>query len=87
VEVDYRYTSQRCSRCGYTAKENRLQQALFRCQVCGHEENADVNAARNILTAGQAGMTCEANYISSRQQNPFRAREANQQGSVKNTCP
>jgi IS605 OrfB family transposase len=75
VEVDYRYTSQRCSRCGYTAKENRLQQALFRCQVCGHEENADVNAARNIKTAGQAGMVCEANYTSGRQQEPARICE------------
>ncbi|MEA3477431.1 MAG: RNA-guided endonuclease TnpB family protein, partial [Bacteroidota bacterium] len=74
VEVNPRHTSQRCSCCGYTAKENRLSQALFRCQVCGYEENADVNAAKNILTVGQTGMACQANRSSDRQQNPFRAR-------------
>jgi putative transposase len=75
VEVDYRHTSQRCSRCGYTAKENRPEQAVFRCLLCGFEENADINAARNILTAGRAGMACEANYIGSRQQEPARICE------------
>jgi putative transposase len=44
VEVDSRGTSQRCSCCGYTSKQNRLLQSVFKCQACGHEENADVNA-------------------------------------------
>ncbi len=69
-EVNPRHTSQRCSCCGYTAKENRVSQALFRCHVCGYEENADVNAAKNIKTVGQTGMACEANRISGRQQEP-----------------
>ena len=77
VEVDYRHTSQRCSVCGYTAKENRPAQALFRCMACGHEENADVNAARNIITAGQAGIACVANYKGSRQQEPAMICEEN----------
>jgi transposase len=42
--------------------------------ACGYEENADVNAAKNILTAGRAGLACEANHTGGRQQNPFRAR-------------
>ena len=46
------YTSQRCACCGHTAKENRLSQSKFRCQACGYTANADVNGARNILTAG-----------------------------------
>ncbi len=46
------YTSQRCAYCGHTAKENRLSQSKFRCQVCGYTANADVNGARNILAAG-----------------------------------
>jgi len=71
VEVDCRKTSQRCSVCGYTAKENRPVQALFKCRVCRHEENADVNAAKNILTAGQAGLACEANLKGGRQQEPL----------------
>jgi IS605 OrfB family transposase len=59
VEVDFRYTSQTCSCCGYRSKENRQSQAVFRCLACGHEENADVNAAKNILTVGQTGMACD----------------------------
>lgn len=50
--VDPAYTSQQCSVCGHTAKENRLSQAEFRCVRCGHAENADLNAAKNI--AGRA---------------------------------
>ncbi|MEN8227586.1 MAG: transposase [Bacteroidota bacterium] len=75
VEVNPRHTSQRCSCCDYTAKENRISQALFRCQVCGHEENADINAAKNVLTVGQTGMACQANRISDRQHEPAGTRE------------
>lgn len=70
IEVDFRYTSQTCSCCGYRAKENRQSQAVFRCLACGHEENADVNAAKNILTVGQMGMACGSNRISGRNQEP-----------------
>jgi putative transposase len=75
AEVNPRHTSQQCSSCGHTAKENRVSQDVFRCQVCGHEENADVNAAKNILTVGQTGMACQANRISDRQQEPAGTRE------------
>ena len=75
IEVDFRHTSQRCSCCGHTAKENRLSQADFRCLVCGYEENADINAAKNILTVGQTGMVCEANRVGGRQQEPAGTRE------------
>ena len=48
------YTSQRCSRCGYVAPENRKSQAVFQCVACDAGPcNADVNAARNIA-AGRA---------------------------------
>jgi IS605 OrfB family transposase len=75
VEVDYRHTSQRCSCCGHTAKENRPSQAVFSCLACGHEANADVNAAKNIITVGQTGMACPANRRSGRQQEPAGTRE------------
>jgi putative transposase len=52
--VDPRHTSQRCSNCGHTEKDNRLSQAQFACLLCGHKENADINAAKNILAAGHA---------------------------------
>ena len=75
AEVDYRHTSQTCSCCGYMAKENRPSQAVFKCLACGHEANADVNAAKNILTVGQTGMACGANRISGRQQEPAGTRK------------
>lgn len=52
VRVNPAYTSQTCSCCGHVAKENRLTQSIFKCVSCGHEDNADQNAAYNILKAG-----------------------------------
>ncbi|WP_349254435.1 transposase [Halorientalis sp.] len=45
--VNPAYTSQRCSHCGFTHEDNRDDKA-FVCQDCGHEANADYNAAKNI---------------------------------------
>jgi len=53
IAVNPHHTSQRCSSCGHVDAENRRTQAEFRCQVCGHEAHADVNAAINILRAGR----------------------------------
>ena len=39
-------------------KENRKTQAKFVCKSCGHEDNADNNAALNILAAGHAVSAC-----------------------------
>lgn len=52
VLVDPKYTSQTCSCCGYVDKENRKTQAKFKCTFCGYEDNADKNAAKNILKKG-----------------------------------
>jgi putative transposase len=41
------YTSQRCSRCGWTQKRNRHGER-FKCAKCGFTVNADVNAAINL---------------------------------------
>jgi putative transposase len=54
VAINPAHTSQRCSECGHTTKENRKSQAIFRCTACGYSANADVNAAKNILAAGLA---------------------------------
>lgn len=71
-EVPAAYTSQRCSSCGYKSKDNRVSQARFHCQTCHHKENADINAAKNILAAGQAVMTCgEFALASSMKQEPL----------------
>ena len=42
------YTSKMCPVCGCIEDENRPDQETFCCIECGHSENADVNAARNI---------------------------------------
>lgn len=60
LTVQPQYTSQTCSRCGSTDKNNRQTQARFKCTACGFECNADHNAALNILAAGQAVTACGA---------------------------
>lgn len=71
VVVPPMYTSQTCSRCGNVDKENRQSQSQFCCTACGHEENADTNAAKNILRAGHiARMACGSNSKWSRKQEP-----------------
>ncbi|MEU4603702.1 transposase [Kribbella sp. NPDC023972] len=52
-KINPAYTSQTCSVCGHRAPGNRESQAVFRCVACGHQANADVNAAINIA-AGRA---------------------------------
>jgi len=61
--VDAKYTSQKCRKCKHISKENRKTQATFECVKCGHKENADLNASKNILNAyleaeGQAVLVC-----------------------------
>ncbi|MFI5895666.1 RNA-guided endonuclease InsQ/TnpB family protein [Actinoplanes sp. NPDC051513] len=54
VKVNPAYTSQRCSRCSLIDANSRKSQAEFACTGCGYRDNADVNAAKNILAAGLA---------------------------------
>ncbi len=46
--VDPTNTSKQCSQCGHIDTKNRKNQAEFVCVSCGHAENADTNAAKNI---------------------------------------
>jgi putative transposase len=50
IKVNAAYTSQECSSCGHTLKSNRKSQSRFVCICCGFRSNADVNAAKNILS-------------------------------------
>ncbi len=54
VVVDPMFTSQRCSSCGAVSAANR-QGKHYNCTGCGMAEDADVNAARNILDSALAG--------------------------------
>jgi putative transposase len=54
-------TSQKCSRCGVmNPKMEDLSERIFRCEVCGLVLDRDVNAARNLLQAGQELARVEA---------------------------
>jgi IS605 OrfB family transposase len=53
VLVNPKYTSQRCSKCGFVSKGNRNGLG-FRCGNCGFSLNADLNAARNIGVLGRS---------------------------------
>ena len=57
IAVDPKYTSQTCSECGHKEKENRQSQAKFACLSCGIDQNADVNAAKNILARALANVS------------------------------
>jgi putative transposase len=50
--VPARHTSQTCHACGHVDKDNRKTQDEFVCTACGYTENADINAAKNILVRG-----------------------------------
>lgn len=52
TSVPPQYTSQTCPACGHVAKENRATQDKFECIECGYENNADINAAQNIMQKG-----------------------------------
>ena len=56
VAVDPRHTSQTCSCCGHTARNNRRSQSMFKCRKCGYHLNADLNAARNIAAKYHASV-------------------------------
>jgi IS605 OrfB family transposase len=47
VKLNPRYTSQRCSRCGWVSKDNRKKKK-FKCTSCNYENDADLNASLNI---------------------------------------
>ena len=46
--VQASYTSKMCPICGCIEDENRPNQETFECIECGHKDNADFNAAKNI---------------------------------------
>lgn len=51
IEVDPRFTSQRCYACDRLDSKSRNGEQ-FTCASCGHTDHADTNAAKNILAFG-----------------------------------
>ncbi len=52
AEVDPRYTSKTCSHCDEVRKEKLAVYRIFECLRCGHTEDRDTNAAKNIQKRG-----------------------------------
>lgn len=55
ILVDPRFTSLRCSKCGFIDKANR-NKGFFHCKSCGFSHNADLNASFNIFQLGKASL-------------------------------
>jgi putative transposase len=76
VKVPAPYTSQTCHACTHVDPKSRESQAEFRCTSCGHQDNADVNAAKNVLAAGLAVSACgDLGTSRSAKQEPAGTRE------------
>jgi len=61
--VDSRYTSQKCSVCGYISRANRTSQSSFQCKECGFAINADLNASRNIKQNYLTAISCKVRAV------------------------
>ena len=55
VEVDPKYTSRVCNRCGRITPQSEYR--IYRCAICGQEMDRDTNAALNILNRAFASKT------------------------------
>jgi len=53
-------SSKTCSGCGHVKATMSLRERVFHCHTCGLVLDRDINAARNILAAGQAVTACGA---------------------------
>ena len=48
-------SSKTCSKCGSVKAKLTLNDRVFACDTCGHAEDRDVNAARNLLSLAASG--------------------------------
>ena len=59
IRVPAAYSSQTCQSCGVVDARSRESQAVFRCVHCGHEDHADINAAKEILRRSTSELLVE----------------------------
>ena len=61
VVIDRWYPSSKtCSACGHVLAKQSLSTRTWQCPSCGARHDRDLNAAKNILAAGQAVTACGA---------------------------
>ncbi|MFN2411233.1 MAG: zinc ribbon domain-containing protein [Halomonas sp.] len=53
-------SSKTCHGCGHKVEKLPLSQRHWHCGSCGNPIDRDINAAKNIQTAGLAGVACRA---------------------------
>ena len=57
IYVEPKNTTQTCSCCNLVLEEKlTLDKRVFKCPSCGHEEDRDMNAAKNILKRATLGL-------------------------------
>lgn len=87
IEVDPRYTSQTCAACGAVDQASRRTQSFFACTACGHEANADHNAACVILHRGQsAGVERDKGPAAKREAKGRKVRKTSPSGGAQLPC-
>ena len=62
ILVEAAYTSRTCRICGFEDEGNRPRQDTFLCLACGHQEHADIHAAKVILARAIAPRTTAAGH-------------------------
>jgi len=80
-------SSKRCFDCGYVLEELALDCRRWTCPECGEKHDRDVNAAKNILAAGQA-VTARGGKVRPKRGRPSKGtsrRSANQPKSLHKT--
>lgn len=64
LQREVAYESQTCAECGVVDPASRPETLVFRCVACGHEDNADINAARvrllRVCVPGQTHLPAPA---------------------------
>ena len=75
VRVDARGTTKECNRCGVETRKP-IWVREHSCPACGHEEDRDLNAAKNILDRGLAELFSDNQIGAGRSESTSPEREA-----------
>ena len=79
-KVDPKFTSQMCSECGgMPPVKLTLADRVYHCEHCGHIEDRDVNAAKNILRKGELAFPPAGNSPGRGKEEESRKRRGNAQ--------